>query len=258
MIHCLAHRIVLASAILLLGGCELIGAFIGGVTDATSIEVVNRTDDPLYVTAWTQETLSYVRLAHEITAEPGDPDLLAPRDALNIDLEDLGDDFGSGDTAVFVVYAPIAKADNRYRLATMLHQSYKQLRRRSFRVPIRPGDLRYEHLFGHYYAILTEAHDHPSGVHPPYVEGDQLHVWVGFGGCAEGTFSLSEARSDDEAMLSIFHSYPNLEVDCRRYNYERLSFSLSDDVLSRGRVLLLNPNDDADPYSDAFLLMSDS
>ena len=55
-------------------------------------------------------------------------------------------------------------------------------------------------------------------------------------------------------IVLLLHDYPDLEVDCDRYNYKAVTIDVPPELHGEDGILLLNPNTGADPYDDAFEL----
>lgn len=112
--------------------------------------------------------------------------------------------------------------------------------------------------FGDDYTLLVPS-DGVGGavpIHLPRIDGDTLRAWVGFSGCSRGTFSLVRQRRAQAHHLAIHHDYPLPPGgwDCDRYNFHPVALALPERLPPTGRLLLLNPNRNADPVRDAFVL----
>lgn len=247
---------------LVLTGCEIFNALdrSGGAAERRDVlRVVNETSRPVYFLALSAEAMARVRLAATLQLDTDNPHLLDPGTATTVGFEEIAEAFGEGDTVVFTLYVPVGEAADGtlpLRLATQIASTYEALAGQDFEVNLTPAALTGDDRFGDDYRILTRAGGDGFGVEDPHLDGDSLRVWVGFGGCSEGTFTLSPETRDGTAYLTLFHDYPLPEgaVDCKRYNVRVLSFALDATVRAQPRLLLLNPNADADPYEDAFVL----
>lgn len=256
-----AWAVLWLAALLLAGGCDKYDG-IARVEDTPrtvrTVYVENATDQTLYVGA--HDARALILIASELSVAPHDTALVAPGATRALPVDIVVPDFGPGDAVTFTVYTHtggITRGAATYRLAASLARSFERLHDDSLRLTITPEHLRPEGRFGDPYHLLTrEWGGDAFDAHDPYLDGDELRAWVGFGGCSEGTFTVSADLSGPEARLALVFDYPVPpgEIDCERYNMRPIAVDVPAEALARPRVVLLNPNPDADPYADAFVL----
>lgn len=237
--------LLLLVPILTLTGCELLSGRQSDRVSATSIDLINQTENDLYVLAFTQETLSRVRIASLISIDAGDPGFIASGESLLMPFDAVAGDLESDDTVVFFLYSPRDPGEDEdletvegagatwFQLARMLTLEVSVLEELAFRLTISPDDLTEDDADEIVMAdpLDFDRGDWPSGtynVEKAELEGDVLHLRVSYSGCRESEFALV-------AWNYFMESYPvqayallaHEQGDCEAFFRNDLDFDLT-------------------------------